>query len=202
MPEHGFDFSGGAFTLYPGGEDDDAPGEVATVEDAEEVAEGGSCGGGDDGDAAGQEGQQLFASGVEEAFALELLLELLEAFLEAAKPGLQGDLGDELVAAVGFIHADVSEQEEFHACLDGEVLSGGVAGEEHAGQLAAGILEGEVDVAGALTPEIGDFSLHPESGEAVFQGGLDPSGQVGHLEHVGRFRPEPFIHHGSGSVCG
>lgn len=38
--QHGFDFFGGAFTLYPGGENDDTTFEFAAGKDAEEVAEG------------------------------------------------------------------------------------------------------------------------------------------------------------------
>ncbi len=57
----------------------------AAAQDAHNVAHGGAAGRGDQADALGQHGQRLFARGIEEAFGVQALFQLLEGQLQRAE---------------------------------------------------------------------------------------------------------------------
>ena len=158
----GFDFGGGGIALDGDGVEEDVEAGVAAGDDGEEVADDGAGGRGDDADGVREGGQGPLASGVEEAFGFEALLELLEGELEGASAdGLHG-FGDELHLAALLVDADAAADEDVEAVFRAEAEEHGLAAEEDDGELGVGVLEGEVDVAGGGGAVVGDFAFDPD----------------------------------------
>lgn len=106
------DLFGGSGTLHLGGPELDLEAGEATFDDLEEVADDGSGGRGDDADALGEFGEGAFSGGVEEAFGMEALFELVEGELEGSlAEGFDG-FDDELIFAAGVIDLDFAAGEE------------------------------------------------------------------------------------------
>ena len=166
---------------------------MAAADDVEEVANDGAGGRGDDADGAGKRGQRALAVGVEEAFGLEALLQLLEGELQrAGADGLHG-FGDELHLAALLVDADAAADQHVQAVFRAEAEKHGLAAEEDDGQLGVGVLEGEVDVAGGRGTVVGDLALDPDVAVLL----LD---QFAHLRHQFADRPDAARGRGS-SKC-
>ncbi len=100
------DLGGGAFALHPRRPDDEVGVGMAAGEDLDDVAERRTIERRDDPDLGRQRRQRPFASRVEEAFGLELLLQLLERQLQRAEAlGLEV-VAEDLVLALGLVDAD------------------------------------------------------------------------------------------------
>jgi hypothetical protein len=135
---------------------------VAAGDDVEEVANDGAGGRGDDAHGAGKCGQRLLAFGVEQAFGLEALFELLEGQLQGAgADGLHG-FGHQLHLAALLVDADAAAHQDVQAVFGAEAQQHGLAAEEDNGQLRVGVLEREVEVAGGRGTEVGDFAFDPD----------------------------------------
>ena len=135
---------------------------MAAGDDGEEVADDCAGGRGDDADGAGKGGQGALASGVEEAFGFEALLELLEGELEGASADGFHGFGDELHLAALLVDADAAADEDVEAVFRAEAEKHGLAAEEDDGELGVGVFEGEVDVAGGSGAVVGDFAFDPD----------------------------------------
>src|SRR5262249_17005576 len=110
---------------------------------------------------------------------LQARLELLEGQLEGAEaPGLQ-DLADELVLAAHGVDVEVGERQDVEAVLGGEAEPSDAALEEDGPDLGPLVLQREVDVAGAVDPEVRDLALDPQPAEAGFELVLDRPGELG-----------------------
>ena len=159
---------------------------MAAADDVEEVADDGAGGRGDDADGAGKGGQRALAFGVEEAFGLEPLLELLEGELQrAGADGLHG-FGDELHLAALLVDADAAADQDVQAVFRAEAQQHGLAAEEHDGKLRVGVLEGEVDVAGGRGAEVGDLALDPDVAVLLLDQFADLADQFAHRPDAAR----------------
>src|SRR5262249_61908966 len=110
---------------------------------------------------------------------LQARLELLEGQLEGAEaPGLQ-DLADELVLAAHGVDVEVGERQDMEAVLGGEAEPPDSALEEDGPDLGPLVLQREVDVAGAVDPEVRDLALDPQPADAGLELVLDRPGELG-----------------------
>ena len=101
--------------------DDDPRGRVADGQDAEDVAQRRAVERRDDADASRQHGQRALATRVEEAFGAEPLLQLLEGQLERAEAVRLERVADDLVLALGGIHADAAARDDVLAVFGREL---------------------------------------------------------------------------------
>ncbi len=128
--------------------------------------------------APGKEGQRPFPGLVEDTFGRELLLQLLDAFLQLTL-ALEAHGGHvELAGAALLEDGDPSEGEDAHALLQPELQA--LVGEAEEGGRYEGIfvLQAEVYVPRGVIGEIGYLTLHPYAGEiGIFlKGVLDVPG--------------------------
>ena len=186
--ELGEDFGDGLAALDLGGEDDEAAPPVAPAEDADEVAHGGAGGGSDEANGARARRERTLALGGEEALGGEAGFEFFKFELEAAQAVLEDEADDELVGTARLVNGNLAEGEELEAIAHVEPGAKGVGPEEDAGELAAGVLEGEVEVAAGLAAEIGDLAAYPDFGYRGFEQVLDPAGELGDGEDAGGVR--------------
>lgn len=172
-------FGGGFGSLDAGGEEADGAIPVAALEDGEKVPEGGSAGGGDDADGAGQGRDWLFAPGIEEPLGFEAVFKFEEGLLEAADPILLDLAEDDLVGAAGLVDAEAPAADDLEAIagLDGQ--AGGIGAEADAGDGGVAIAEGEIDVPGRLAAQVTDFPADGNGGKVAFEPLFDEAGQLG-----------------------
>ncbi len=149
--------------------DEHRDGGKATCEHAEDVSERRPRGRGHDADAPRQPRNVALARLVEQALLGEALLERLEGAAQRAGARLFEKLHDQLEIAALRVKADAPVGEHLHAVLGGEVDAPVVHAEHGAAHLAAVVLEGEINVAGARPREIGDLALDPDTGKAVLE---------------------------------
>ncbi len=104
---------------------------MAAGNDREEVADDGAGGRGDNADGAGKGGQRALAGGVEEAFGLEALPELLEGQLQrAGADGLHG-FSHQLHLASLLVDADTAADQHVQAVLGAEAKQHGLAAKKN-----------------------------------------------------------------------
>ena len=164
----GFDFSGGGVALHAGGADEDVEAGVAAAGDLEEVANDGAGGRGDDADGARKCGQRALAQGVEEAFGLEALLELLKGELERAGADRLQGFGDKLHLAALVVNADAAAGKDVLTVFKAEAEQRSLAAKEDGGKLGVGIFQGEVNMAGGRRAQVGNLALDPNVGVLGF----------------------------------
>ena len=116
----------------------------------------------------GNAGSGRLRSGVEEAFGLEALLELLEGELERAGADRLQGFGDKLHLAALLVDADAAAGKDVQAVFRAEAEQRGLAAKEDDGKLGVGIFQGEVNVAGGRRAQVGDFALDPNVGVLGF----------------------------------
>ena len=150
QPNGRSDFLRRAIALHAAGRQDDLQRGIAAFDHVQHVANGGARGRGDQADALRVARQRAFPFRRKQPFGLELLLELLERHLQRAD-ALQLDLGDaQLVLPARLIHRHVPLQHDLPPVLQQRAIHLRLAPEQHAAHLRAGVLEREVDMAGAL----------------------------------------------------
>src|SRR5208282_2007509 len=160
----------------------------AALEDAEDVADGRAGGRGDQPDAPRQQGQRLFARGIEQALGLEPLLQLLEGELEGAEAN-RLDLRDvHLILATKLVDAYGAAHGNFEAVLGAKFDSAQLVAKAGAADLGLLVLQREVDVAGLRRVGVGDFSLDPQVLELAFEQIADARGELA-------YRPDLAIGH-------
>ena len=137
--------------LHPHGPDDDAAGK--TVGDAvENVADDRARGRGDDANHFGQEGDELLAGGVEEAFAGELAPTLLQQGHEGADPCGLDALHHDLVGGFARKGGDLAGRDDLQPLLRLGAHAGVGAFPDHRVDAGGGVLEGEIAMAGGMGP--------------------------------------------------
>ena len=100
----GGDFGGAVWALHGCWIDQEIDGGVAAAADLYDVAEGGALEAGDDADAVGEGGEGALP--IEEAFAAELVFELLGSCQEGAEAGLLHGLRNQLKLTASFIDGE------------------------------------------------------------------------------------------------
>ena len=106
---------------------------------------------------------------VEEALGGELGLEPVEGLEQAADPGRAQRLDAELVVAARLVQGDERACLDAHAVLGAEGEQLRAVAPHRAAHLGRGVLEGEVDMAGGGTDEVGDLAAHPHQGQRGFE---------------------------------
>lgn len=187
------DFGAGAIALHAAGREDDLEAGIAPADDVEDIADGRAGGRGDEADAARVGWERALALGGEKALGVELLLELFEGGLQRAE-SLQFHGGDaELILPARFVDGEVAAQDDFAAVLQQITRIAGFGAEEDAVQLRVGVLEREIDVAGALGAEVGDFAGDPDVADLGFEQAANLAREFGDGENAADlFRREQF----------
>ena len=178
------DVFGGTSALHAAGGEDEFQAGMAALDDVEDVADGSAGGGSDEADAVRIAGDGAFAFGGEEAFSLEFLFEFFEGDLQGADPLHFDGVDDELVLAADVIDGEVALQDHFLAVGDEFAMGDIFAAEEDATELSAGIFEGEINVAGALLAEVGDFAGDPDGADFFFEETPDFESEFGNGKDV------------------
>ena len=136
----------------------------------------------DDANLAGQGRERPFPRGLEQPFGLEPPLELLEGQLAGTHPVRLQVLADDLVLALRFVDTQPATRDDAEAVLRREAQSARGRSEHHAFQLSAGILEREVQVAGAPALEIRELPVDPHVAVGRLEQFAHRGGQLGHRE--------------------
>ena len=156
------------------GADVDAGRGEASLDGSDDVADGCSGGAGDDGDALGEPGDRLLAFGVEKPLFLELVVELSEGEFEGTDAARFESSCVELVFACPLEDGDGSGGDHFEAVGGLEFESGCFAAPHDAGEFAAVVFEGEVEVSAGVAFEVAEFADDVEGrGEVLLEGGGD-----------------------------
>ena len=180
-------FGGRALALHLGGQHDEPARPTAPGEDADEILHGGPGRRRDETDRARQQRDGLLARGIEETLGGEPLLELLQFLLEPAGAMLDERAHHQLILAAGLVDADFTIGQHLQSVAQRHTLPRGIAPEEHAAELGAGVLERKIHMPAGLGAEIGNFTAHPTGPEAALQEFLHPAGELsdaGHATHV------------------
>ncbi len=119
---------------------------------------GGAHGRGEEGDPAGEWAQRALPALFEEAFLRELSAEALEGEGEVPDPRALELPDDELVLSPRLVDRDRAARHDFDPAFRGERQGLSVLSEEDAAKLGRLVLEGEVDVSGAVPDEVGDLA--------------------------------------------
>ncbi len=137
---------------------------------------------------AGRSGSGALAAGVEEPLGGEPGLGRLEAEREVAEPGRLDGRDVALVDALRVEDVDPAADHDLQAGPHLEGAAQSVVAEPDAGELAVGVLQGEVGVAGGADRDPADLALHPQIGEPSVtpQGVADDPGDVRDTEHADR----------------
>jgi hypothetical protein len=132
------DLGSGTFSLNSHGTDDDFDASLTAVKDIQEILNGCACGRSHHADAAWELRQWAFFRGVEQAFGIKSALEFLKLGLQCADSAFLDAADDDLVVSAWFVNGEGTLKLNLHAV--GEVHAsqlGGLASEEHAGDLGA-----------------------------------------------------------------
>lgn len=167
------DPGGGPGSLDAGGDDNEPAGPATPLEDGNKVTQGGPAGRGDKGDGPGQAGQGLFTGFVEESLRAELFLQFEEGLLETAHAILLKGAENDLIVAARLVDGEAPGADDLQPVAEAQGEAHGVIAETDAGDGGAGILEGKVDMAGGLAPEVADFPPDTDDRIGRFEEGLD-----------------------------
>ncbi len=161
LGQGGFNLSWCIFALDGDRREQDIEAGVAAIDDVQKVADHRARGRSDNAHRSREHGQRLFALGVEEAFNLEPLLQLLKCQLERAGANRFHGFGDELHLAALLVDAHAAAHQHVQTILRPKTEQHRLAAEENDGQLRFGVLQGEVNVAGRSGTIIRDLALNP-----------------------------------------
>ena len=114
-------------------------------------------------------GSGRFRSGANKPFRRELLLEFLKRDLQRADALQFHRADDELVLPARLINRHVALQQNLLAVRQQFAMRNFLAAEQHAAQLRRRVLEREINVAGRLRAQVGDFAAHPDGADLFFQ---------------------------------
>ena len=138
--------------------------------------------------------QRFLATGIEQTFGAELLLQLLEPHVEVSEAGLAHGLDDELVGAPLDVDVHTAEDGYLHVLLGLEIDPRAAAGEHGASYLAALVLQCEIVMARGGAGEIGDLAVHPYIVESWgrLKHPFDPCVQLGDCQRSLHDRGQAF----------
>ena len=155
--------------LHRAGVEDHLRHRVASSQDVQDVAQGGTRGRGDDPDAAGKGGQGALARAVEQALGLQQRLQAFEGSALRAGTRRFHVFDDELAVPARLVEGDAYPRQHLLAVARLEAQQVAAVAEQGAAHLGVAVLEAEVHVPRAGCAQVGDLALHPEQGEAALQ---------------------------------
>ena len=106
---------------------------------------------------------------VEQAFGRKLLSQLFESALQSAVTRIFHVFDDELKVAARLVQTHARAHQHLHALGGFAAQQGGTVAEQGAAHLRGGILEGEIQMPGGRTRQIGELAFYPQQREAAFQ---------------------------------
>jgi hypothetical protein len=141
--------------------------------------------------------QRALPRGVEQAFALELRLELLEGFVQRAQACASHHFDVQLEFAARFVKARARAHFHLHAVGRLPAEQHRFLAEHHTVDLRGLVLQSEVAVAGVVALEIGDFSAHPRERQMPLHDLPGEPVQLGDGEHARRRCDAGEFEHGA-----
>lgn len=151
------DLGGGPGSLDAGGNDNEPAGPATPLKDGNKVTKGGPAGRGDEGDGPGQAGKGLFTGFIKESLRAKFFLQFEKGLLEATHAILLKGAENDLIVAAWLVDGEAPGTDDLQPVAEAQGKAHGVIAETDAGDGGAGILEGKVDMAGGLAPEVADF---------------------------------------------
>ena len=176
------DIQTGARALHLGRPHDDPRVGAALVQEPEHVVHRGALERGDHADAARKERQGPLARRGEESFRGELGLELLQRELLLAQAARLHAHRVDLQVAAHRVQVDAALDEYLQTVFGPEAQQTCVAAEHHRVELALGVLEREIHVAGRGDAQPGNLPHDPHSAEVRLQRALNQARQRGHRQ--------------------
>ena len=171
------DTLGGPLALHRHGPEDEVAREAAG-QGGLDVLDHRALGGGDDADHGGQQRQGALAGGVEQAFLGQAQAQRLDAGEQGAGAGVFHAVDDELVGGAFAIGADLALGDHFHPVLRHQAEARDGEFPHHTGDLAALILQREVDVAAGIALQLRDLAAHPDAPERAFERAFHSAGNL------------------------
>jgi len=172
----------------------------APGEDGSDITQSGAARRSDDADPQRIRGKRLLVRGVEQPFFVEARLQFLDGRLEGTYAERLEDGGNELITASWLIDGQLPERENVHSLLD---LDGSErrspAAKANGTDLGVLVLEGEVQMAGGGSLDLGDFASQPDIGELRLQHSSCGAVQLGDrvdvfFTHCASFRRSVAVH--------
>ncbi|EXI84391.1 MAG: hypothetical protein AW11_03867 [Candidatus Accumulibacter regalis] len=173
----------GAVALHRRRVDDDAQLRRAAGERRQHVAQCGGLQRGDDADAARKRRQRAFAGAGEEPFAVELLLEAQELFVEVADTAAPRGFDVKLEVAARLVEGDQHPRLDVLAVFQSPAEELRATAEHHAAHLCGGVLEREVDMSGRRPAEVGDLAGDPAQRKSGLKSLAREAVEHGHRDH-------------------
>ena len=127
--------------------------------------DGGAGLGGDEGDGLGVARDGLLVLGGKKTLLVQLVLQLFEGHVQFPHPVRSQGVHVQLVLPVPWEGGDAAVGDDLHAALRLEPQAGGRGAEEDAAEGSAGVLEGEIVVAGGVFFVVGDLPPDVDAGE-------------------------------------
>ena len=113
--------------------------------------------------------ERALAGRIEQTLGGQLLLALFKGYGKRAGAVRLHILGKDLVRAAGFVKRRTAAQKHLHPVLRAEAKPGNGAAEHNGTHLGGFILQGKVQVAGAVVLAVGDFT-HKKNRVEIFIG--------------------------------
>ena len=142
-----------------------------------------------DADLARQRWQRPLACTIEQAFGVELLLQLIEGELQRAQPLRLEVLADDLVFALGIVNAQPAAGDDVQPVFGLEAQIPDRRPEHDALDLRPAVLQREIHVAGVPHAAVRDLAFDPDVAEAALDRVADFRGQLRHGEDAAIERP-------------
>ena len=172
--------------LHARGADDDVRVGVPSPQHVDDVANRGAFQRRHDSDLARERGQRTFPRAVEESFRFEPLLQLIEGQLQRAQAVRLEMLADQLILALRLVHRNPAARDDAQAVHRLELEVAQRRPEHEPAQLAGGVLQGEIQVAGVPDPAIRQLTLHPHFEELGLDEIAQPDGELGDRKRSAR----------------
>ena len=175
----------GVVSLHAHRANDEMRVRVAAAEHFDDVANGRAVERRHDADLAGERGERPFARLVEQSFALQPLLQLVERELKSAEPLGLHVLANELVLTLRLVDGDAAARDNGQTIggLEFQIAKRGP--EDDGAHLRAGVFQREVQMAGVPDAAVRELALHPHFHELGFEQIADANGELGDREDSG-----------------
>ena len=118
----------------------------------------------------------LFSFRIEEPFNLQLGFEFFKLHLQRSHALQFHRAHDELILAALLVHREVALQHHLLAVLHQLTLPHARAAKKHTRQLRTSVLDGKIHMPRSLRAKVGDFALHPNLANLIFQSALHARG--------------------------
>ena len=173
-------FASRAFALHARRRNHQVRIRIAPAQHPNHVAQRGAVDRRDQPDAPGQGGERPLARGIEQAFGRQSLLQLFERLLQRAESFRLHVLAEDLILALGVVHADLPARHDLEAVFRLELEIADRRAEHDRLDLRRAILEREVHVPGVPDPRVRNLALDPHVLQLVLEQIADRRVQLGH----------------------